>query len=138
MATITWTGAVGNGSFATPGNWQGGNVPGASDDVVIGDAAGLVFVTQSATLNTVSVAAGTLLGISSGNTVDLIGNGMLSTPFGDFTIPGYGTSVNAGTIALIANATLEVSGTLANSGMINENGSGNGSQMLIGASGAFL
>ncbi len=106
-----WTGAAGDGNWATPGNWSNGVVPNASMTAVLGPA-GTYPVTSS---GDVAVAA---LTIASTATLDITGGtftaGSVSNAgtvtFGNATVTG--TSFNdPGTIQVVSGTTLTLAGT---------------------------
>jgi predicted outer membrane repeat protein len=51
-ATITWTGAAGDGLWHTAANWDLARIPGAGDDVLIPNLAGTASVTHGANITT--------------------------------------------------------------------------------------
>ncbi|MGN0846129.1 MAG: autotransporter-associated beta strand repeat-containing protein [Kiritimatiellia bacterium] len=59
-AECVWTGAAGDGQWATAGNWSGGRVPGAADVVVFNDAAAVSFSGTGAAAGFVFNAAATV------------------------------------------------------------------------------
>jgi hypothetical protein len=133
MATITWTGAAGDSTFATPSNWQGDVAPGANDQADITIAvSNFAVVTTSDTIDMLALGGGGILAIAGGAKLDLLGDVVVSTFFGNFNFPGIGISTNTSTIALAGGATLEAVGTLTNSGVVSESGVGGASSLLVG------
>lgn len=115
------------GSWFTPANWSGGNVPDATTDVVIGtavvidqpgasaasvtiDAGGTLTTQQSLTTESITVAVGATLALDASanvSTVDLTLNGSLAFDAGTLTIDG-GALTSAGAISFgcVGDATL--------------------------------
>lgn len=64
--TITWTGAAGDGSWASPGNWDLGRPPVDTDVIVISPSEGGTYPTlgETLTFNTLTVAAGATLNLA--------------------------------------------------------------------------
>lgn len=89
-ATVTWTGAAGNGLWFDAGNWSGGSgVPGAGDDAVfVSPAAGTVSL-GGATASISSLSLTTANGLS----------------FGDGTLMAGSFTLNSGTSTLNAHLT---------------------------------
>ncbi len=99
MATITWTGAAKDGSFATAGNWSPAQVPGAGDDAVIAIPA-IVTAPGNRTVNSLTTSSGVTL-LATGDLIVL-----------NAVAPAAGaTGVNAGTLRASGGGTLQVSGT---------------------------
>ena len=72
-ATCTWTGAAGDGLWATPGNWQNNAVPTSSDTVVI--------------------PANTADAMDAGDAVRTLAGLTFTQPVGSFTLKGAGLRV---------------------------------------------
>ena len=121
MATFTWT--DGNGSWSVPGNWSTDSVPNSSSaNVLIVDGSSIVTLSASVSVDSLQLAGGNALNISSGSV---------------FTV---GTQIeNAGTILVAAelnNAALDTDGTVSLTGggtVILSNGT-SGNQALISQS----
>jgi hypothetical protein len=104
MSQIHWLNPV-SGGFTNAADWQGGTVPGASDDAIL-DAVGATFTVTSAVSETV-------------DSLQLAANATLSITGGTFdAVAGTGAGANAGVILVGANDTLSLGGVVANSGAI--------------------
>jgi hypothetical protein len=114
MAQIHWT-HKGNGNWTTASDWSSGTVPGASDDVFIGNGVTAVTVTSDSNVTVNSI------GTNTHSTLDI---GGMST----FTATnGTGSSENLGTIRIFGDSTLDISaGTFADYGAV-----------ILGASGMY-
>jgi autotransporter-associated beta strand protein len=144
-APISWSGGGANATWSTTGNWTGGVVPGAADDVTVGPT-----YTSGLTI-TVGGTAGTPTQINSmafdtgtagGN--KFLANGHLQINTGNITtagnqsgwldstlyIPGTGSGVNNWSVS--AGNTLRVRGNIAVIG-----GSGTPTITVTGATGAL-
>ncbi len=89
--TITWNNGSGDLKWETPGNWDTGVVPAASDNVLIEDDA--VVLTGTATVQRVKVGSNGSLTISTGSTLNVSGyagddDGIETTPSADITNEG--------------------------------------------------
>jgi hypothetical protein len=135
--TVTWIG--GNGSWGTASDWSGGQLPGASDDVIITSGVTVTHDTGNDTIHQLTVngtldltggtldvaATGTLASLSvTGGTLD--GTGAL-TVTGNFTWGGGTLSSSSGLTvdgnsSLAGNLTL--SGTVINDGAATWTGDG--------------
>ena len=71
LATVTWVGAAG-GAWNVGSNWSGGNLPGASDDVVI-DIAGANPITHSGGSDTIHSLTSQETLVLSGGTLKVTG-----------------------------------------------------------------
>lgn len=104
----TWTGANGTDVFADDSNWTAVALNGAGPiniNTVIIDDAGInpyPIVTVDATIASLSINAGTSITVADGITLTILG---------DLT--------NAGTLNLVGTGSVEVQGTLNNTGSIN-------------------
>jgi regulation of enolase protein 1 (concanavalin A-like superfamily) len=105
-AAQTWTGAV-SSDWALPGNWNGGNVPTASDDVTIPNVANDPIIMNNTTALARSVV------IQNGAILTIDGTSSL-TINGSFQVYGFLNSIyNEGTLQ---NNGQIIIGTLANTG----------------------
>ena len=92
MATITWTGAAGDGNYANPANWSPQQLPGASDTVVISPAAATTINVDNQAAGTLTTSKPVTLTIDN-NTRFTLGNaGQTTTTF-----------TNAGTVDLLSS-----------------------------------
>ena len=66
---IHWTGAAGTDNFATPGNWKGGQVPSATDAVVI-EGSTAVRIAAATQIADLTVGLGATLTVDAALTVD--------------------------------------------------------------------
>src|SRR5215472_15469678 len=134
MATLTWLGvggATGNptsGSWNTPGNWSGGFVPVAGDDVVFAAAGSSgpysVFdnVTNSPDFGSVTLSNGVTLTVGN-NILSVLGNSSGNT---DLLSIGSGATVTVASGTISAGGVV-VNGTLSGAGTVNATISGAGS-----------
>ncbi|MCX5689125.1 MAG: hypothetical protein NTV94_04935, partial [Planctomycetota bacterium] len=129
LAAVAWTGSSGDGLWVTPGNWSGGEVPVAADDVTV-DVPGTPIIQFAGGRREVrSLVLRESLVISSG-TLAMVGAGSSSTLGGAVTIQG-------------AAAGLEVSGAGASaavSGGIGSVGSvlvGTGASLTLASNGTW-
>ncbi len=77
MATITWTGAAGDGNYNNPANWSPAQVPGAADSVTISPAAATSITAGNDTVGSLTTSKTVSLHVSN-NTTFGIGNGSAS------------------------------------------------------------
>lgn len=119
-ATVTWTGAAGDGQWATDANWDGGVRPGAGDDVCFAvsaaltvptDFAGTVCVQGEGTRLVLDVAeaAACTVAVDEGATLEKTGAGTLTLR----AAPGYhpgGIVVTAGEAVFAGNGDWEAPG----------------------------
>jgi hypothetical protein len=112
MSVIQWANPV-SGQFNVGTNWTGGVVPTAGDEAVLGSGGGgyTVSDTTSQSVFAIDVGAGVTLQIS--------GSGTLFESRGGLS--GTSTS-NSGTIGIGVGAYFELSGIVANSGIIKDEG----------------
>ncbi|UOQ72782.1 kelch repeat-containing protein [Hymenobacter cellulosilyticus] len=103
ISGITWTGAV-SSSWTDAGNWSGGTVPTATDDVTI--PAGLSrypsISTSTPTAKQVTLASGAQLSIAEGGTLSLMGNFVNN---GAFSATGSGTLAFSGSTVQVLGGT---------------------------------
>ncbi len=104
---VTWTGAAGDNSFQTPGNWDAGRVPLATDNVVI-NATGIT-ITSSANVSVFSIRSQASLDITGGSFQVTSGastiNAALTVASGaSLAATGAGTSFTASGTTVIDNA----------------------------------
>lgn len=119
-ATVTWTGAAGDGEWATDANWDGGVRPGADDDALFtvsatlavpADFAGTVCVQGEGTRLVLDVdeAAACTVAVDEGATLEKAGAGTLTLR----AAPGYhpgGIVVTAGEAVFAGNGDWEAPG----------------------------
>ena len=114
--TVTWI--AGNGDWATPGNWSGGQLPGPGDDVVIPSGVTVTHDTGTDTIHqisdggTVLVSGGTLTIDATGTLTNLDISGGTLDGTGALTISGDFTG-GGGTLDSTSPTTLEGSSSLA-------------------------
>ena len=112
--------------FSNSADWNPTGVPASGDDAIL-DAAGSTAYTVTANTSE------TVTSIQTASTATLAITG------GTFTASaGAGTGANAGAISVGNNTAFSVDGTLSNGGTISLNSVGNGTDFLIGATGATL
>ena len=127
MAQITWNGGAGDDNFLTAANWDGGVVPGPSDDAVILTAV-TVQANGSESVNSLTTGANTVVDITGGFTIAGAATGADPT----------GMSTNAGTIEISDNSTLLFDGLLAGTGTVALESTGDETNFLVGGTGAVL
>ena len=111
LANIQWNGNAGDNNFTTPGNWIGGQVPGASDNAIIPSSSQAVTIDTGVTVESlVSGAPINITGIYSGSLNVTSGSTQLNT----------GLSMSTGTYLTAAGSgtTLTASGTVSSSGSL--------------------
>src|SRR6185436_11069495 len=92
--TKTWSGAMGDGFWGTPGNWSPSGVPGSSDSVTIGAFGSCELNVVSATVSSLVIQSGGELTLSPGikltvsGTTNIIGGGQLVTNGSDIEFDG--------------------------------------------------
>jgi hypothetical protein len=124
MATITWTGAAGDGNYNNPANWSPAQVPGAADTVTIS-------VSAATAINASNGAAGAL---TTSKLVTLNVSNQTSFTLGSST---SSTFANAGTLAL--NSTNQATELVIAAGTETLTGGGlivlsnNGGNDIVGA-----
>ena len=134
MATITWTGAAGDGNYDNPANWSPQRVPGANDSAVISTAAqSTVTISQNDAVQALSLNKNVTLAVSTGDSLT-IGNA------------GTANSLlsNAGTISL--NSTYYDSDLIIGSPKVTLSGGGtilmgnadSSNRIVAGAAGSQL
>ncbi|MBS0643701.1 MAG: hypothetical protein JSS43_27890 [Proteobacteria bacterium] len=116
MALINWIGGFST-HFNDAQNWSPQVVPGVADDAVINVGAASVDTTASATVNSFSITATATLSIGAATTFG-IANGT------------YGGGI-AGLLKISDNATLQLGGTIVNSGTIQENSAGSNTRIIL-------
>ncbi|MGV3485139.1 MAG: beta strand repeat-containing protein, partial [Planctomycetaceae bacterium] len=128
LATVTWDGGAGTSSWNDADNWDGNQLPGASDDVVIGDLSGTPTITINATTSVQSVTAAEKVALASGVTFT---TSQLSTYNAGVGLAGgtfspnsgadvYGASTwTAGNIVGNGSGTISLYGSMAFSGISN-------------------
>ncbi len=141
LAAVSWTGGAGDGLWATPGNWNGGVVPAAADDVTV-DVPGAPVIqfaggrreVRSLTLReSLVISSGTLamVGAASasvlGSSVTIQGGGLEVSGAGA-SATAQGGVVSGGSVLVGAGATL----TLASNGTWNS-----GSVLTVGGQLSF-
>ena len=90
MATITWTGAAGDGNYDNPANWSPQQVPTATDTAVINTAAKTtITISQNDAVQALSLNKNVTLAVSTGDSLTIGNAGTASS-----------TLTNAGTISL--------------------------------------
>jgi hypothetical protein len=116
MAKIVWTNTAG-GDFANASNWQGGAVPGASDDALL-TTVGTYTVTsnQNETVNSLQMISTV--------TFDITGGTFQMTN-------GSGSGTDNGLIEVNGNDSLVIGGTLAGTGTVQLNTNGYTDQILL-------
>jgi hypothetical protein len=105
MTSITWKNAISD-NFSVAGDWNGGVVPGASDDAVLGalTSAAYTVTAQGQTVNDLQTAANATLAVAANSS---------------FTMnAGTGAGVNAGQITVANNSSLTVGGTVNNTSTV--------------------
>ncbi len=110
MATITWTGAAGDGNYNNPVNWSPQQVPGAVDTAVINTASPTTITAGNDSIQGLSLNKNVTLAVSTGTSLT-VGSGTGTT-----------TVANAGTIAL--NSTYYDSDLIINAAKVTLNGGG--------------
>ncbi len=109
-ATVTWTGAAGDGLWFDAANWDAGKnsqgqiihqVPGANDAATIGEDAGIITVNGNADVDSLSSGSGTTISITSNPSINI----------DSLTVAGGIT--NDGIISLDDGGELNASGTQA-------------------------
>lgn len=153
MSTVTWTNATGNGIWNDAGNWDTGTLPGASDVVVIGNAAPVAIAPYYPT----AAVAGSLT--TNGARIDVLGttltvSGQLQASqtfiFISSGVDQSGAVINQG--AFLGNTAadpgaywvFEIGGIVAFSGQVTGSGdtfaftSAQGSTLRFGAQGTHF
>src|SRR5205085_2322936 len=124
-STVTWTNPSG-GDWDTPGNWSGGAVPGAGDDVVISQP-GAVTIThaQNAADAVRSASAANPPVLSAGSAALAFGGAQTlgAAPGGTVTLAGGSVQVPAGSaLTVAAGVTVHGAGTVGSGGAVTNNG----------------
>jgi hypothetical protein len=127
LSQITSTALGGN--WSDPLTWNGGIVPGATDDVIISDAA-IVTIDQDVAIQSLVVGQGTsgILGFESVNVRTV-------TVTGDITISA-GAIFRAANIGTITTHVLSTAGNITNNGTLDFSTNGNTSGVGIVFTGA--
>jgi hypothetical protein len=152
----------GSGSWTDPNTWFPTGVPGSGTDVLLDDA-GPATVSLTGTGNALSLvianqntlaltngnissgrinvtAGGTLLsagGTNSSSTITNQGGSVSVSGGSSLNAFGYNTDGNGGSLNVADNATLEIGGTIKNSGDITLSGAGNPTKLLLNGSTTF-
>jgi hypothetical protein len=106
MATITWTGAAGDGNFSNPANWNPAQVPGAADTAVIAPSAALALAVDNLNIGAIQISSVVTLNVDN-NTRFTLGDGAAtSTDSNGGTIAVGSTGNNTDLIFNSANTTL--------------------------------
>jgi len=106
MSQIHWAKQI-SADFNTKADWVGGAVPAASDDAILDASGTLAYTVTASTDQTVS-------SIQTASTATLAVLGVLFDATG-----GTGSGVSAGLLAVGGGATLELGGTLDNTGIVS-------------------
>ena len=121
-ATLTWTGTTST-NWATPTNWSTGNIPTASDDIIINSTpSNQPSIGTAALANSVEVQTGATLTISAAGSLTINGNKTFGSLTGSFF--NYGTVQNNGQLTIGSTAAGGASGLL-NAGTFNNNAGAN-------------
>ena len=112
MATITWTGAAGDGNFENPANWNPQQVPGSTDTAVINPAAA-VTINVSDTVASLTTAADVTLTVGDYQTLQVGSGGTLATFSNGGTLllnngHDVGLVLDAKTTSLTGGGTIEI------------------------------
>ncbi len=112
MATITWTGAAGDGNYNNPANWNPQQVPGATDSAVINTSvATTIGIAQNDAVQALSLNKNVTLAVSTGESLT-VGNAATANSL----------LSNAGTISL--NSTYYDSDLIIGGPKVTLNGAG--------------
>ncbi len=112
MATITWTGAAGDGNYDNPANWSPHQVPGAGDSAVIStQSPSTVTISQNDAVQALTLNKNVTLAVSTGDSLTVGNAGTANT-----------TLSNAGTLSL--NSTYYDSDLIIGSAKVTLSGSG--------------
>ena len=100
MATITWTGAAGDGNYSNPANWSPQQVPTAADTVTISTTAATVINASNGAAEALTTNKYVTLGVGDNSSFTL-GSGAAATSFsngGTFALNGsyYGDNLIIG------------------------------------------
>jgi hypothetical protein len=106
---ISWNGAAGDNNWTTPGNWNTGQLPGSSDDVVINQS-GAVVLYQGGSTTVNSITDNDTLKIESGS---------LTT---NLNVQQYNGTLQVDNGTLSGGTGIAVSGVNGGVGMLNYNG----------------
>jgi hypothetical protein len=115
-STISW-GLTGGGNWDVGANWQGGQVPGSGDTVVINTTAAAVITIQSSdaiTVQSVSTASPDTLSFTGGSLTLTAGTSTLSGPLAQ--TGGTVAVQGPGTLTVSTSATLDHATIIASSG----------------------
>jgi len=122
--TVTWSGGGGNSNWSNPDNWDGGQVPGGSDDVVIPEGtpsctidtpANVGSLTNEGSIGTSGNATiSATNSIANHGTIDADGDVGLRSEFGDITNTGQ---ITGGSVGISG-------GVVTNDGNIRADGTG--------------
>ena len=105
-ALVQWTGAGGDLLWSDAQNWSGGQLPGSSDDAVIGTAFAGQTIVSSGTVSINSVTSAASLSITAGS----------------FTIAGASTADNSTGVSALSSNLLLSGGTLTGAGTLDVDG----------------
>ena len=144
MATITWTGAAGDGNFNNPANWSPQQVPGAGDNAVITPSVATTISAPNDAVGTLTTSSKVLLEIPNGSSFAIGNAGTITTVKNAGTIAlqsaGYGTPLvfdaskttltGAGTIAMSDNGNNYIEGGSAADVLTNVNNTIEGAGQL--------
>jgi hypothetical protein len=144
MATITWTGAAGDGNFSNPANWSPMQVPGAADSAIITPSAITAISIGNVALEALTTSKSVTL-TQADNTSLTIGSGSTATTFtnaGTYLLNSSGDGTNfeigatkvmltgGGTVALSNNGSNRILAASASDTLTNVNNTITGAGQL--------
>jgi hypothetical protein len=108
MATVTWTGAAGDGNFSTPGNWSNGAAPGNNGNIYEINTNASITLTAAVNVGNLVVTSNASVTLSGPYTLSVSSTTEVDT--GSVLTLASTTTLAAGTISVSGAGTAEISG----------------------------